>query len=252
MNKHYGQDFYATRDAGTSYSAQRLADIISDTFFPTSAVDLGCGVGTILAAIKKTGCRDIFGVEGPWLDPSTLVIDKNEFQNFDLSKPLNLTRKFDLATSLEVGEHLDEKDAETLVSSLCSLSNCIVFSAAIPRQGGVNHVNEQWQSYWARKFIARGYFAFDVVRPAIWSDKKVATHYRQNCVAYVASASVSQFPKIASSRVADINLLDRVHLDLFLAHMNNRSPLDIPYKEMLRYFPKATLAAASRALSRIK
>lgn len=251
MNKLYGQDFYATRDAGTSYWAQRLANIIVDTFSPTSAVDLGCGVGTVLAALKKTGCKDIFGVEGPWLDPSMLVILKNEFQNFDLSKPLDLGRKFDLATSLEVGEHLDEKDADTLVSSLCSLSSCIVFSAAIPLQGGVNHVNEQWQSYWAGKFIANGYLAFDVVRPAIWSDKQVATHYRQNCIAYVDPGAASRFPKIATFRVTDLNLLDRVHPDQFLANMGNRSPLDIPYRDILRYFPKATLAAASRAWSRI-
>jgi len=35
----------------------------------------------------------------------------------------------------------------------------VLFSAAIPNQGGTGHINEQWQEYWAEKFYANGFGA---------------------------------------------------------------------------------------------
>lgn len=35
------------------------------------------------------------------------------------------------------------------------------------------HVNEQWQSFWAEKFAARGYVAVDAIRPEIWDDPSI-------------------------------------------------------------------------------
>jgi hypothetical protein len=53
--------------------------------------------------------------------------------------------------------------------SLVSRGPVIVFSAAIPYQGGTNHTNEQWPEYWARHFSAKGYVPVDCVRRQICS-----------------------------------------------------------------------------------
>ena len=53
-----------------------------------------------------------------------------------------MDRKFDLVVSLEVAEHLPSECAETFVDSLTGLGPIVLFSAAIPHQGGTNHANE--------------------------------------------------------------------------------------------------------------
>ena len=58
--------------------------------------------------------------------------------------------------SLEVAEHLSPGRAESFISDLCQAAPVVLFGAAIPGQGGVGHLNEQWQSYWANLFEACG------------------------------------------------------------------------------------------------
>lgn len=60
---------------------------------------------------------------------------------------MTFNRRFDLAMTIEVAEHLTPVRADSFVEDLTRLSDVVLFSAAIPAQGGINHVNEQWQSY---------------------------------------------------------------------------------------------------------
>ena len=69
-------------------------------------------------------------------------------------------------------------------ADLVALAPHVLFSAAVPGQGGNNHINEQWQSYWADRFAAHGYGPRDIVRPAVRDDRSVAYWYRQNAVLY--------------------------------------------------------------------
>ena len=85
---------------------------------------------------------------------------------------------------LEVAEHLPEQSAKTLVESLCSLSDFILFSAAIPGQGGLHHLNEQWQEYWVVQFKEKGFAAFDCIRPKIWNNSKIQFWYKQNILLF--------------------------------------------------------------------
>ena len=94
--------------------------------------------------------------------------------------PLKLPRRFDLVICLEVAEHLPEQVADTLVASLTAAGNCILFSAAIPGQGGQQHQNEQWPQYWQSKFVKRGYEFSDVVRDKIWEREDIEWWYQQN------------------------------------------------------------------------
>src|SRR5690606_3308787 len=81
-------------------------------------------------------------------------------------------------------EHLPQECAETFVSSLCDHADRIIFSAAIPGQGGQNHINEQWTDYWGEIFYQYGYRRYDVIRPAIWNLDDVDVWYRQNIFLY--------------------------------------------------------------------
>jgi hypothetical protein len=93
-------------------------------------------------------------------------------------------RDFDLVECLEVAEHLEETAADRFVESLTSHTGTVLFSAAVPGQGGTHHVTEQWPSYWIPKFGRAGFQPFDVIRPRIWKDRRVVVWYRQNILIF--------------------------------------------------------------------
>jgi hypothetical protein len=86
---------------------------------------------------------------------------------------------------MEVAEHLKESRAAGLVEDLTKLADVILFSAAIPGQGGTDHVNEQFLSYWTALFAARDYVLLDLLRPRIWNQAECDWTYRQNAVLFV-------------------------------------------------------------------
>jgi SAM-dependent methyltransferase len=147
-----------------------------------SVVDFGCGIGTWLKAFKNCGAGEILGLNGEWCERELLFkyIDENEFQCIDLERPVHLNKTYDLVISLEVAEHLSEQAADTFVQSLVDAGKMILFSAAIPGQGGFNHVNEQWPSYWENKFQQHGYICYDVIREKIKNDSRIDGWYKQN------------------------------------------------------------------------
>jgi hypothetical protein len=86
-----------------------------------------------------------------------------------------------------VAEHLRPSRAEGLVRMLCNLSDLVLFSAAIPHQGGVGHTNEKFQSWWANLFKQNGFGAAET-QPDIRRNSDVELWYRQNIVLYERGA----------------------------------------------------------------
>ena len=83
--------------------------------------------------------------------------------------------------TLEVAEHLPASSAPALVDGLCE-APFVFWSAAIPGQLGVNHINEQWPSWWEPYFAANGYVGSCDIRRVFWNDTRIATFYRQNFI----------------------------------------------------------------------
>jgi hypothetical protein len=177
----YPSSFHAARHQETSYAASRILSLLFERFpAPMSAIDVGCGIGTFLSVLHDRGVKDILGLDGEWVDKTMLTIEKNQFNTVELRFPPKLQRKYGLAICLEVAEHLPPDCARHFIEWLCEASDVILFSAAIPGQGGVNHFNEAWQSYWVELFAQKGFHLNDFIRPAIWDDKKIAFWYKQN------------------------------------------------------------------------
>ena len=165
-------------------SARRIVPYVLELVRPHSVVDVGCGVGPWLKVFAELGVRDFVGVDAEYVPREALRFDASRFVAADLTKPLTLDRTFDLAVSLEVGEHLGAESAGTLVASLTKLAPVVLFSAAPPGQGGINHVNEQWPAYWAAFFAEHGYSPIDAIRDRVWDDRDVDWWYRQNTILY--------------------------------------------------------------------
>lgn len=182
----YSEKFYEGIGPGSASSARVVLPLLFDLIHPRAVVDVGCGSGTWLAACRELGAQGVLGIDGAWVTGSTLQIPAESFRAADLSQPLQLRDRFDLVISLEAAEHLPPQRAQSFVADLVRLGPAVLFSAAIPRQGGDRHINEQWQDYWSDLFEAQGYAAIDCVRPLVWSDSRVEYWYAQNALLYVA------------------------------------------------------------------
>jgi SAM-dependent methyltransferase len=176
----YGEEFYALKLEGMLSSAREVLGVVLPMISPTSVVDVGCGEGAWLSVCNELGIHDVVGLDGPWVHLERLQISEKDFLSTDISLPIQLDRQFDLTICLEVAEHLDAEYADTLVESIAALAPAVLFSAALPGQGGAHHVNEQWPEYWLERFEARGFECFDVVRPLVWTNPRVEWWYCQN------------------------------------------------------------------------
>lgn len=170
------------------YSNARVAAEIDTLFAPKAVADIGCGVGLLLQKLSTHGAV-VTGVEGEWLRSEDTLCPEAEFIRTNLEHPFDLNRRFDVVSSIEVAEHLEPERADGFVADLCKHSDVVVFAAAIPGQGGKGHKNEQWQSYWAKKFEAAGYLCFDPIRPKLARDAKVLAWHRQNILVYAKDGS---------------------------------------------------------------
>lgn len=191
----YDEQFFHDR-SGSRRSADVVVPQILDLIEPRSVVDVGCGTGTWLAAFLEQGVEDVLGIDGDYVPLDKLEIPQDRFVEANLEQPLELGRRFDLAVSLEVGEHLPETAAAAFVDSLVRLSNLVLFSAAIPDQYGTHHINEQWQDWWADRFEHHGYVAVDALRPRLWRDDRVEWWYIQNTLLYVDPVELERRPRL--------------------------------------------------------
>jgi SAM-dependent methyltransferase len=204
----YGPDFYRFLASFALRSARRVIPKLTAAVAVRSVVDFGCGQGAWLSAWGDTGAS-VAGVDGPYTDRSHLLIDPGDFHAADLTAPIDLGRQFDLVQSLEVAEHLPAANAEQFVKTLTAHGPRILFSAAVPGQGGENHVNEQPPDYWRALFRERGYAAFDYLRPLVFEDPAIARWYRFNTIFYIRDDIVAHLAEpIRRSRVPDWRALD--------------------------------------------
>ena len=214
-NSPYTGGFHNTRHQETNYAAEKILRIILDSY-PTisSAIDVGCGVGTFLLFLEREGISDVLGLDGNWVSQDLLVLPFSKFRAVDLIEFPEIDRVFDLAICLEVAEHLPPQNARKFIEKLCNLSDVILFSAAVPGQGGVSHLNEAWQSYWAKLFSELSYFPIDIIRPKIWNDSAIPWWYRQNTFVYMKRS-------IITDQYCDPFPMDIIHPELFLLRSQN-------------------------------
>ncbi len=237
----YDRAFYAWQSGGSLASARRVAPLVHALLAPRSVVDVGCGLGTWLKAFSEVGVSDVLGMDGDYVDRSALLIGQDRFMAADLRNPPALSRTFDLAVCLEVAEHLPTEYGSALVRYLGAVAPAILFSAAIPGQGGRDHVNEQWQDYWRAKFAEIGYSAVDAIRPQIWGCPEIAIWYQQNTILYCAPQLLRT--SLSLRPVPDGVSLNLVHPEVY-SEVRDRGFLY--FGKALKLLPGLAMAAARR------
>ncbi|MEI6435287.1 MAG: methyltransferase domain-containing protein [Bacteroidota bacterium] len=200
-------------------AAEEIVPVLMEWFHPVSVVDVGCGLGTWLNVFKQNGAKEILGIDGNHLDTTLLAINRDEVLLTDLEEEFGISRKFDLAISLEVAEHLSPDSADRFIESLTKLSDIIIFSAAIPNQGGQNHLNEQWIGYWESRFAKHDFVFTDEIRPLFWNNENIDWWYKQNMVIAIKKGIPAPFRNIKPP----LNLVHPDLLELKNWIMNNMS-----------------------------
>ena len=130
--------------------ANRLAAYLIQQYHPSSIVDVGAATGLYLKPFLEKGVY----VQGRELEPiptPIAAIDSRFLHRIDITREI-AGFGFDLCLCLEVLEHIPAQYAADAISNLCSVSDTVIFSAALPGQGGYGHINCQPKDYWSKLF----------------------------------------------------------------------------------------------------
>lgn len=133
--------------------ARALARYILQAWAPSSVLDVGCGPGIYAEAIQNLASHPIVvrGVDSDprapaWVVPTDITV-------------AHAPGVFDLVLCLEVLEHIPALRSRRALRYLIGAQpSTLLFSAAIPGQGGEGHVHLQPRSYWVRRFHTHGYY----------------------------------------------------------------------------------------------
>lgn len=235
----YDDEFFAYHEDAALASARTIVPLLLRLVQPASVVDVGCGRGAWLRVFQEHGVSVVRGFDGGHIDRSKLLIDPDRFTAVDLAAHLRLEGPYDLALCLEVVEHLPPKAGRLLVQALTAAAPLVLFSAAVPGQGGTSHINEQWPWYWDGLFLQHGFQRLDPIRRHVRQNQQVKWWYRQNLVLYANGLHVIDSPALQEEALLSASApFEWVHLQVVTRRAS--------FRALLRELPSSALRSVKR------
>jgi SAM-dependent methyltransferase len=183
----YDESYYRQVNHASAKSASTIANSLIQHLQPKRFLDIGCGGGAILSALSRKGI-DCVGIE--YSEKGIAMARKKGLCVYQYDIESGASRpnigNFDVASCFEVAEHIPKQFSGKLIDLITTYSDVVVFSAATPGQGGMDHVNEQPHEYWISMFAANQYFLDESLtrRLRIEWDTKVASWYSLNVMIF--------------------------------------------------------------------
>ena len=143
---------------------QRLAQSLLSRIEFSSVADVGCANGFLLEEFVDNG-KQIIGIE---LSPEVVEVLRPDVREVvSIGDFSAMEGSHELVCCVEVAEHIPAERADELLDNLVRHGNQVLFSAAVPGQGGAYHLNERPLDYWREKFASLGFRCFDPLRRRI-------------------------------------------------------------------------------------
>jgi SAM-dependent methyltransferase len=208
LNNSYNDHYFNSKIFDYDYAP--IANAIKAQYAPKSIIEIGCGNGDLSKLLSREGIAvtAIDGYSAPNFSKDNLIT----FYKVDLNEAFavkafftSLDRKFDVAICMEVAEHLKPEVSEQLIESLTSVSDVIIFSAAVPEQGGDGHINCRNRLFWHNLFEQNKFFLRDTIRSKIRQNPRVGRWYALNTLDYTR---VNSSPTVEDYHNLVTNLID--------------------------------------------
>lgn len=134
--------------------SKRIAKFISEHFDVNFVLDIGCGPGTYVYSLLENG------IDSLGIDIDCRIEGKSNLKKISiLDLPEELYNISDLSLCFEVAEHIDEKYSDDIVFNVIKTiksNGYLMWTAAVPGQGGIGHINCKPKEYWSEKFESLG------------------------------------------------------------------------------------------------
>lgn len=130
--------------------ADRLAEWIDTEYQSFDVLDVGCGPGIYVDAMRERG------IEATGIDIDPRIKNKKFVSQESI---FETDKKAKLVLCLEVAEHIENELSDDLVRSIVDCikpGGSLIWSAAQPGQGGIGHINCQLPDFWMQKFLECG------------------------------------------------------------------------------------------------
>src|SRR5262249_14369825 len=167
------------------------ADAIVRAYRPATVLDVGCGPGHLSRALAARGAQvvalDFYSK--PDFREERISFHRCDLNSRDDLRTVSLAfpRLFDVAVCLEVVAHLKPEISDDIVDFLCKHARAVVFSAAVPSQGGLGQINCQPREAWHERFVRQGFQLVHRVRPNLIANSELASWFRFNIMDYSTS-----------------------------------------------------------------
>jgi len=155
----YSRDFHKSIENDEYPQAVRLSEYIKLYVNCSIFLDFGCSTGLYLNEIQKR-LPNIEAIGFEFSEDAVRHALCKNVKQFDLTQPILREKKdntFTLGLCLEVLEHIDDSNWKPVLDNITKLSDIIIFSAAIPGQGGTGHINCRNKIDWIRRFYSLGW-----------------------------------------------------------------------------------------------
>jgi SAM-dependent methyltransferase len=133
-----------------------IADRIAADIRPARVLDAGCAMGFLVECLRERG------VDAHGIDISSYAIDQvhESARSFCRVGSIaeDLGGDYDLIVSIEVAEHMPERDGQRAIANICAHTSDVLFSSSPIDHREPTHVNVHPPEYWAELFARQGFY----------------------------------------------------------------------------------------------